>query len=88
MIVLRSEVEASYLAGHKGDDLAPGVLERIQVFCITPQLEEFVVCVENPFESECVNIRPDGRNTETYSVGGGTLQSERLKTSSGHLKEN
>ena len=67
------------------------MLERIQVWCITPQLEEFIVCVENPLESEDVNIRRDGRRietySETYSVGGGTLQSVRLKTSSGHLEK-
>lgn len=63
------------------------MLERVQVLCITPQLEEFIVCIENPLESEHVNIGPDGRNTETYSVGGGTLQSVRLKTSSGHLEK-
>lgn len=61
MVVLRSEAQVSYLTGHKADDFAPGVLERIQVWCITPQLEEFIVCVENPLESEGVTIRPDSR---------------------------
>jgi hypothetical protein len=67
------------------------MLERIQVWCITPQLKEFIICVENPLESEDVNIKLDSRRTETYSetysVGGGTLHSVRLKTSSGHLEK-
>lgn len=63
------------------------MLKRFQIRRVTPQLDEFVVGIENPFESECVNIEPNGTRTEPYSVGGGTLQSVRLKTSSGHLEK-
>jgi len=58
MIALRSEAQVSYLTSHEVDDLAPGVLERIQVWCITPQLEEFIICVESPLEPEVIDIRP------------------------------